>query len=425
MQGRDKDRANDENSRSREGQRFSLLWTISACGYLAGWIMKFALPVFAAQATSSPFLVSGVAFSMTAPWLLFGLQAGVLVDRLDRRKIMIFITMLRIITLGLITITAALSTVPLPLLYGVALILGIADTFMDTSMTAMLPMVIPHAQLEKANARLVGASMAIEIIALPLGGALTAIGLSMAVGFGSICYLLALGALLLLRGTFRPERVEQHHIRAEVIEGLRFLRNKVVLGTIGLMSAVLNACWSAWLSVLVIYAITPGPVGLTPFGYGILLTASGVGGLIGTVSAVPVQRWLGRRWAFGINILGNAIMYAAPALTTNPWILGAAIVIGGLGGPMWGITAVSLQQRMVPNALQGRVDSAYRFLAFGAAALGPLIGGSIAQFFGITVVFLGCALLTLLMMIPFLRIVTEESMALAQPPTLSPDTVST
>ena len=387
--------------------------------------MKFALPVFAAQTTSSPFLVSGVTFAMTAPWLLFGLQAGALVDRLDRRKIMLLITALRIITLSLLTITAAFNAIPLAMLYGIALVLGIADTFMDTSMTALLPMVIPQTKLEKANAQLLGASMVIEVIALPLGGALTAMGLSTALGFGGVCYMLAFGALFMLRGAYRPARVQEHHIRAEVIEGLRFLRSKVVLGTIGLMAAVINACWSAWLSVLVVYAIAPGPMGLTSFSYGVLLTASGVGGLIGTLCAVPVQRWFGRRWALGINILGNSIMYAAPAFTANPWIIGAAIVIGGLGGPMWGITAVSLQQRVVPNALQGRVDAAYRFLAFGAAALGPLLGGSIAEVLGLQVVFVGCALFTLLMMVPFLRIVTEESMMVPHAPTLSPDTLST
>jgi MFS family permease len=162
---------------------------------------------------------------------------------------------------------------------------------------------------------------------------------------------------------------------------------------------------------LVLYTLAPGPMRLTTFQYGLLLTGSGVGGIIGTALVGPVQRWLGRRWLIGLNILGNGLLFLAPALSANAWLVGAAIVIGGMGGPMWGIEAVSFQQRMVPEALQGRVTASYQCLGLGAEAIGPLVGGFIGQYVGLQAVFLGSALLTFLMFAPFFRVVTAQAMA--------------
>ncbi|MBA2285224.1 MAG: MFS transporter [Ktedonobacteraceae bacterium] len=215
---------------------------------------------------------------------------------------------------------------------------------------------------------------------------------------------------MFLRGTFLPSRLLKRHIMIEVLDGLRFLRGQRMLWVIGLMAAVINACWSGYVAILVLYAVAPGPVGLTPFSYGILLMGEGAGGVVGALLAIPVQRWLGRRWAIGLNILGNAAMFAAPALTTNAWLIGGAALLGGLVGPMWTIAAASLLGRVVPTVLQGRVNAAYRFLGEGLAAIGPLLGGLLAQVFGLRAAFAVCALLTLLMIVPFFYVITEEAM---------------
>ena len=136
----------------------------------------------------------------------------------------------------------------------------------------------------------------------------------------------------------------------------------------------------------------------------------GIGGVIGTFLTLPVQRWLGRRWAIGLNIAGNALMFVAPALSTNGWIIGCAAFLGGIGGPMWTIAAAALQGRIVPTDLQGRVNAAYRFLGIGSAAIGPILGGVCAQLFGLRIVFAACACLTIFMLIPFWRVITEDVM---------------
>ena len=394
---------------------FLLLWIASSTSYFASWILKLALPLVAVRLTTSPLLVSGVTFAFTIPWLLFGLPAGALADRFDRRQVLLCATALRLGVFVLLGGAALLGLVSLPALYAAALLLGISETFTETATTAFTPMLISHSQLEQANTRLLGVQQAIEVIALPISGAITAIGLALAVGLSGAGYVAALVALLLLRGSFRSQRAAQRHIGVELVEGVHFLWRQTTLRAIGIMAAVINASWGAWAGVFVLYAVAPGPLRLSSFEYGLLLSASGLGGIAGSFLVGPVQRFLGRRWLIGLNILGNGLMFAAPLLTVNAWLMGIAILIGGIGGPMWGVAATSFQQRVVPEALRGRVFAAYRFISWGAEALGPVIGGIVAQYTSIQMVFLGSALLTMLMFAPFFRLVTEHAIGGQKP----------
>ena len=398
-------------STCRERQNFAALWSAASAGYLGIQIAKFALPLFAASVTESTVLVSGVAVALTAPWLFVGLLAGALVDRLDRRAVLLAVNALRLVAMAAVALAAVASVVTIPLLYASALALGIADAFGETATASLVPMVVADERLEAANARLVGSQTFAEIVALPLGGALAAVALGLAPAASVGCFALALVALTALRGRFLPPaRRQRRHLVAEVGEGLRFLWRHRLLWTITGMAAVINACWSAWGALLVLYAVAPGPMGLSPFSYGLVLTAGGCGGLVGTFSAAVIQRRAGRRWAIGINIAVNAAMFATTALTANPWLIAPAIVIGDFGGPIWGIAVLSLQARAAPDHLRGRVISAYRFVSFGAMSLGAALGGAAAEVVGIRTVFAACSALTAALLIPFFAVVTEAAM---------------
>lgn len=352
---------------------FLALSIASGTSYFAYWIVQLGLALFASRITRSPLLVSGIAFALTVPWLLCGLFAGALVDRYNRQHILLASTMLRLVIFGLATCVAILGYVSLPLLYVIALALGITQTLETPALSAAVPMVVCEAKLERANAWLSGTQNAVELLASPLGGVVASIGAALTLGIGAGCTLAGLVALHFLRGTradFRSRFDGRCHIVNEVLDGIRFMWHQQTLGVIGLMAAVINACWGAYTGLLVLYVVAPGPGGLTASGYGILLMSIGIGGVIGTFLTLPVQRWLGRRWAIGLNIIGNALMFAVPALSTNSWIIGGAALLGGIGGPMWTIAVAALQGRIVPAALQGRVNAAYRFLGIGSAPLG-------------------------------------------------------
>jgi MFS family permease len=269
-------------------------------------------------------------------------------------------------------------------------------------------MVVERDRLERANTRLIGVQMTVEVLATPLGGALAAIGLAVGLASGSVGFALAFATLLFLRGNYRPARNGRRHLAGEIADGVRYLWSHRLLRTIALMAAVINGCWTGWAAVFVLYAVEPGPMGLSTFEYGLVLTGGGIGGMVGTLLAGPVSRRFGRRWCIGINIVGNAIGFGAAALTANPLLIGLAVIIGAIGGPMWGIAATSLQQRSVPDELRGRVSAVYRFIGFGALALGALLGGLLGELLGLRAVFAVTAGLTLLTLIPFARVVTEE-----------------
>ena len=382
----------------------------SGISNLGDGVAMVAAPLLATTLTRDPGIVAGMVIAQRLPWLLFPLLSGALVDRLDRRRVLVAVGALRAGTVATLTVAAALDALSLPLLYACALSLGVGETVAEVATTALVPMVVPGERLDGANARLYGTQTAVEIVALPVGGALAAVGLSLAVGAGAACFAAGAAALLALRGRYRAERGAQRHLAREVTDGLRFLWGHTLLRTVGVMGAVINACWSAWGALLVLHAVAPAPMGLSEFGYGLLLTAGGFGGVAGSLSAVRIARRCGRRWAIGINVAVNALMFATTALTANPWLVAPAIVVGDFGGPLWGIAVLSLQARAVPDGLRGRVGAAYRTVSFGAMALGAGIGGLAAEAVGVRAVFAGCALLTVAMLVPFARVVTEAAM---------------
>lgn len=389
---------------------FRNLWLASCFIHLGIWMAKLLVPVAAARQTGSPALVGIVALALTIPWLLVGLQAGALLDRHDRRTLMMVVNGAAVVA---ILVSAGMSLVgylSIPVLILAALVIGTATVFTESGMVAMVPMVVEPAHFERANTRLVGVQTTIEIAALPLGGGLAMLGMSLALGVSGGVLLVGVAMLLLLRGSFQVEEAVRAPLVRQIGEGLRFLWENGTLRTISLMAAVINGCWSAWAAVFVLFALRPGPLDLSELGYGLLLTVAAVGGGIGTLLTAGVQRRFGRRSLIGINIGVNSLLFLAPAVTTSLWLLAGAMLVGDMGGPMWGIAVLSMQQRLVPDHLRGRVSSAYRFVSFGALSLGALAGGLVGETLGLTWVFAGGAVITALMFIPFARAITEASM---------------
>jgi MFS family permease len=394
---------------------FVALWGSTTAANLADGLFQVGLPLLALTLTRSPGLIAAVTFALTLPWLLFALPVGALVDRLDRRRMMLAANLLRVAGLGLLTAAVALGVASLPVLYLVAFVMGIAEVAADTAAQALLPAVVTRQQLEGANARLVGAQTIANAFAGPaLGGALAGIAVWLALGSSGGCYAAAALGLALLRGTFRPASGGQRRrLGAEIAEGLRFLWRHRLLRTLAVIVFVMNLGWASWLAVLVLYAVRPGPMGLSKFGFGLLVTAIGAGGVAGTLLTAPALRLLGRRWAIGADILGTVAMLATPALTANRWAVGAAAFLGGVGATMWTVLVTSIRQQAVPDRLLGRVSSAFRLCSLGAAPVGAALAGVIAQVADVRAVFAAAAVLSALLLVPFFAVITNQAVAAA------------
>ena len=398
------------------GPNFTRALVASGFANLADGVFQVALPLLAVQLTRSPLLIAGVAIAARLPWLLAPVS-GALTDRLDRRLTMVRVNLVRTVLLGGLALAVAADLATLVMLYLVALLLGFAETLFDTSAQSLLPAVVPRDDLTRANSRLFAVEMAANtFVGPPLGGLLAAAGLALAMGAPAAAYLVGAGCLALIAGRFRAVGAApagSARLRDDIAEGARFVWRHPVLRPLAIMLGVENMAFAAVYSVFVLFAVAPGPMGLSKAGFGVLETALGVGALAGTWLAVPTERRLGRVRTLALSVVLSAASLVAPVVTARPVPVGASMAVSGVGIMLWNVVTVSLRQRITPDRLLGRMNASYRLVGWGTMPLGALLGGVLAQALGLRAAFVVAAAVTLAVLVGF-RFVTEEAIARAE-----------
>ena len=404
----------------RLGLPYWQLWSASSLSNLADGLVKVALPLVAITLTDSPGLVSGVTLAVTLPWLLFALPAGALADRVDRRIAMVTANVVRAIGVAVLAVAVALGLESSPAaiwaLYAVALLLGTAETIYDTCAQSILPQVVARDQLPRANGRLLAAELtANEFVGPPLGGLLVAAGVAAAFATPSALWAAAVGTLLLLRGSFAVPRTEERTtVRADVVEGLRYLWRHRLLRTLAAMTGLFNFATNATFAVFVLYAVGPdSAMGLTEVTFGLLFATLAAGSLIGALLADPIIRRLGRSRSLFLGILGGVGTVGIAAVTTIPLVIATAFLIGGLTNALWNVVAVSLRQRITPDRILGRINSSYRLVAWGTRPLGAAAGGLLGELLGLRAVFAVAAALILVTLLAMTQ-VTDTAISTAE-----------
>jgi MFS family permease len=379
-------------ARSSGISNFWKVWSANAFSNLGDGLYQITLPLLAAQLTRSPSLIATLGVMSSLPWLIFALQAGSIVDRSDRRKVMLWVNGGRLGILCLLTLAVLTENISLPMLYVAALVLGIGETLVDTALTSIVPSILSKDQLTRANARLTAAQTVTNtFLGPPMAGYLAGLGFAVATGSSTLMYTAAVFALLLMRGTFRVSSQGKTPTNqsgwSRITEGLRFLWKARLIRDLTLFTAAMNLFWSGWGALIVLYAVEPGPIGLSEFEYGIFLTAMAIGGLLGSVVTERLQKNVGTRNALALDFVGTILLVGVPALTTNPFAVGAAAFYAGLGATVWVILVASIRQRLVPGELLGRVYSASRFVSWGIGPIGALLAGLVAEVWGIRTLF--------------------------------------
>jgi MFS family permease len=381
------------------GANYRRLWGSSAASNLADGIFFVALPLMAARITDSPAAVALVAFAGRLPWLVFVLFAGALADRLDRRVTMRNVQWFRVLVLGALAVLAVADQVSLPLLVVVAFVLGVGETLFDTAAQSIVPNMVPRELLSRANGRLYAVEVTMnQFVGPPLGGFLVAISVPLALGGSVAGYVVAAIGLVLVTGRFRPERTAPTSILRDVRDGVSYLWRQSVIRTMALITGVLNLTGMAVLAILVLFAVDPGPMGLSEVGYGVILTGGAVGAVLGSLIEARVEGSLGRSWTLLSMIGVMAVASVIPALTTHAVPVTLSFVAIGAAGMIWNVITVSLRQRIAPDELLGRVNAGYRLFAWGTMALGALLGGAIAELYGFEAVFWFAGVATLVML---------------------------
>jgi MFS family permease len=398
------------------GRNFNKAMVASGFANLADGVLWVALPLLAVELTRSPLLIAGITVAARLPWLLAPV-AGAFADRLDRRQSMVRVNLVRFVLLGSLALAVAVDLASLPLLYLVAVLLGVGETLFDTSAQSLLPAVVGRDDLTRANSRLFAVELVTNtFIGPPLGGLLAAAGLAIALGVPAAAYLVGAGCLALLVGGFRATGAGpagSTRLRDDIAEGIRFVWRHPVLRPLAIMLGLQNMAFSAAFSVFVLYAVAPGPMGLSEAGYGVLTAALGIGSLVGSWLAVPAERRLGRVPLLVLSVVLNGVSLIVWLATDLPVLIGASMLASGAGIVFWNVITVSLRQRITPDRLLGRMNASYRLVGWGAMPLGAALGGVMAEALGLRGAFLVAALVTFAVLFGF-RYVTEDAIAQAE-----------
>ena len=394
------------------GSRFNKVFAASAVSNIGDGVLGAAVPLIVASLTRDPASVAIATAARTAPWFLFALISGALVDRMDRRKVMINTDLVRALLIGGLGITVVTGTASLMLIYVVAFALGVAETFFDTSAEAIVPGVVADEHLTAANGRIQAAEwVGGAFLGPPLGSFLFAAVAFLPFFFNAGSFVIAAVLLVSVSGDFRVER-SSGTIREDIGEGVRWLWANSVLRTISLMAGTINLFASGVTAVFVLYA--QDILGVSDGGYGVLLSALGIGGLLGAVVAPKVVDAIGPGRTIKATVLANAILIGLFVVVSNPWIAGLIMTGFGFSITASNIVSVTLRQSLTPDDLRGRVASAARTLAWGAQPIGAIAGGIIARNYGLTAPYLIASVAWLLLFLAIQPLVNNRTIAQAR-----------
>jgi MFS family permease len=370
----------------RLGADFSKLWTAGAVSNLGDGVTMAAGPLLVASLTTDPAAVAGAVFAQQLPWLLFALLSGAWADRLERRRLVVTVNLIRAAALAALVAAVASDVVTVPLVYAVFFVLGTGETLADTASSAFVPALVPADRLPTANAWF-GASFTVlnQFVAKPLGAWLFVVAAPVPFGVNAVSF--AASATLVASIGSLPAATPRPRtsLRTDIAEGVRWLWHHRLLRTLALTMAFGNVVFCAAFAIFVLYAFER--LGLGPVGYGVLLTAFAVGGLAGTVAAPALLRGLGATPLLRAGLFVEVALHATLAVTTTAWVAAAMIVVFSSHAMVWGNVVTTLRQRSVPSMLYGRVSSVYSLLDLGGAALGSLLGGALARTYGIEATF--------------------------------------
>lgn len=368
---------------ARLGRGFRWLLASSWTTNLGDGLMMAAGPLLVASQTHNPMLVAAAAMSSQLPWLLLGLVAGALADRLDRRVVVIVVDSLRAVVLAGLCVVIVTGRVDIWLVMVAMFVLGAAEVFADTTTGTLTPMLVEKADLGIANARIQAGFVTVNQLAGPaLGAVLFAVGMALPFAVQATC--VALGAVLVSRIGTPKGAVREHvdtRVRQDIIEGVRWLMGNRPVRTLALVIVTFNITWAAPGSVLVLWALQR--VGIDENGFGLLTSAAALGGLLSTLSYGRLERRVPLALLMRLALLSEVVFHLLMALTTSPWAAYPLMFFFGAYAFVWGTLSNAVRMRAVPTEFQGRVGSVYSICVMGGLLLGSFLGGVIAQQGGI------------------------------------------
>lgn len=372
---------------SRLGGRFRWLLASAWTTNIGDGVAMAAGPLLVASQTDDARLVALAGLLRGLPWLVVGLYAGAMADRLDRRTVVVTADAVRSAVLALLCVSIATGRISILVVLVSVFALGVAEVFADSTSSTLTPMFVDKADLGIANSRMqAGFLTANQLIGPPVGAFLFAAGMVWPFVTQLVCA--ALGVVLVSRiGSTRDAMRESvdTHVTHDIVDGIRWLWHHAAIRTLAIVILTFNITWGAAWSILVLWSLHRVHMG--EVGFGLLTTASALGGMLGTAG----YGWLEKKFDLSVLmktcLLLEVLMHLALALTTVPWVALAIMFGFGAYAFVWYNVSQVVRQRAVPTEFQGRVGSVYLIFVFGGMVIGQGLGGFIAEQWGLAAPF--------------------------------------
>ena len=376
------------------GANYRKLFISTTVSNLGDGMSLIAYPWLASALTRNPILISSVVLVQRLPWLVFTLPVGVITDRVDRKKAMVIADFTRF-GLTLIVAFAVLgrqSSLPGPdqlsrvvgtatglyvVLLVATLLLGTAEVLRDNCAQTFMPAIVATDQLEKANGRMWSAEgIANTFVGPPLGSLLMLVAFSLPFFVDAASFFAAAALVASIPGSFRALRPDDHvqaPWRSELAEGFRWLWSNDLLRSMAIILGLMNLASTLSGSVLVLFAqeiLHVGPFGFTVMGFGFA-----AGAAIGGNLAPRMSRRLGSGTCLAMTLGSSAVVSFFVGLSSHWPVVMVLYGVSATLGATWNVITVSLRQSIIPPHLLGRVNSVYRFFAWGMMPIGAALGG--------------------------------------------------
>jgi len=381
-------RRHQPSSALRRNRNFLLLFSGQLVSAIGSQVSQLAFPLLILAVTGSPAQAGFLGAMRGLAYVLFGLPAGAYVDRWDRKKVMILSDTGRALALGSIPVALTLGRLTLVQLYVVTFVEGMLFIFFGLSETACLKRIVRKEQLAGAVSINEATYSISGLLGPSVGGALYSIGRGFPFVADAVSYALSAISIFFIKMEFQEECTQaQRHIREEIKEGLRWLWHLPTIRFLCWVNGGVNLLYGGWTLLLISLAQRHGASSVA---IGLIFATGGVGTLLGTAFAAPVQhRFTVGRIMVWISWL-FVITWVPYAWAPNVLWIGIVNAVGFLFVPIYVTTHFSYRLVLIPDALQGRVNSAFRLVTFGAQMLGFALMGVLLQQFGpITTVYIG------------------------------------
>ena len=385
--------------KTKLGASYWKLWSATTVSNLGDGIVSIAYPWLASAVTRSPLLIALSAVVSRLPWLIFTLHAGVITDRFNRKRIIVAMDSAR----GLLTIAVGffvyLERDSLPslneltsltdletnyTLYSVILItaflFGLAEVLRDNSAQTLMPAVVEDKDLEKANGRMWSAeSLTNSFIGPPLGSFIIAIAIFLPFFVDAVTFFIAAALIASMKPTvksFAPEaKSEPINFKAEIKEGFSWLWSHTLLRPMAIILGLINGIAALTGAVFILFA--QEVLDTTVFIFAVLGTAAAVGGILGGLLGPKVSEKIGSGRSLALALFAMPLCTLLIGFTSQWQVVWLLVAVSTFTGVLWNVVTVSLRQSLIPSNLLGRVNSVYRFFAWGTIPIGTLLGGGL------------------------------------------------